>query len=186
MNSTKPVLLQKGHAMQKALSLTFEVGVYPASGVFGDVKPAIQVAEEVTAIANSGDEPERKLLPTGLWEYKAGPGVKFHGLFPGTAASMPGAAFANRDTSLPLGPNPGGNGAEPAPTHPPGSAVEVEKKRQAYFDNVDTVVHEAKQINTAVGNSLQELKDSLARASAVHAAWMNWDPYKPPAELIGP
>lgn len=186
MNSTTPVLLQRSRVEQKATSLSFEVGVYPASGIFGDIKPAIQVAEEVAAIANSGDEPERKLLPTGLWSYKAGPGVKFHGLFPGTVASMPGAAFATRDTSLPLGPNPGGHGSEPAPTHPPGSAIEAEKKRQAYFNNVDTVVHEAKEINTRVSNSLQELKESLARASAVHAAWMNWNPYKPPAELIGP
>jgi len=186
MNATTPVLLQRSSAAQKATSLSFEVGVYPASGIGGDTKPGVQVAEMVAKIANSGDEPERILHKTGLWTYKAGPGVKFHGLFPGTAAAMPGTAFSKRDTSLPLGPNPGGHGTEPTPTPPPGSAVVAEKSRQAYFDTVDTVVHEAATINTNVGNSLQELKDSLARGSAVHAAWMTWNPYTPDPALIGP
>lgn len=185
LNATGPVLLQRTSTAEKAKSLTFEVGVYPASGVSGDIKPAVQVAEELVEIANSGDEPERILQKTGLWSYKAGPGVKFHGLFPGSAAAMPGADFDQRDTSLPLGPNPGGHGAEPAPKPLPGQS-EANAMKEAALADVDTVVHEAKQINMAVSNSLQELKDSLARASAVHAAWMTWNPYKPPADLLGP
>lgn len=189
MNATVPgqVFLQRIIATAKGTSLEFEVGVYPASGVSGDTKPAVQVVEELVEMANSGDEPERVLHKNGLWTYQAGPGVKFMGLLPGSAASMPGAPFNERDTSLPLGPNPGGHGAAPPPKPPPGAkAGDREKERNAYFATVDTTVHEAHEINTAVGNSLQELKDSLARASAVHNAWMNWNPYKPPAELMGP
>jgi len=188
MNATTPVLLQRSATTSKVTQLTFEVGVYPASGVSGDTKPAVQVAEELVDIANSADEPERILHKNGLWTYQAGAGVKFHGLLPASAAAMPGSPFNARDTSLPLGPNPGGHGALPPPKLPPGAGegVKREKERNAYFANVDTTVHEAKEINTAVGNSLQELKDSLARASAVHAAWMNWNPYKPPADLMGP
>lgn len=185
MNRTTPVLLQRTSTAKKAKALTFEVGVYPASGVSGDIRPAIQVAEELVEVANGADEPERILHKTGLWTYTAGPGVKFHGLFPGTSAAMPGSDFDQRDTSLPLGPNPGGHGVEPTPKPPPGQS-EANAAKLAALADVDTIVHEAQEINTKVGNSLQELKDSLARGSAVHAAWMNWNPYKPPAELLGP
>jgi len=188
MNATIPgqVFLQRAATAKGSLS--FEVGVYPASGVSGDTTPAVQVVEDLVDMANSGDEPERVLHRNGLWTYKAGAGVKFMGLLPGSAASMPGEPFNARDTSLPLGPNPGGHGAIPPPTLPPGpvKAVGREQEQNAYIATVETTVHEAHEINTAVGNSLQELKDSLSRASAVHNAWMNWNPYKPPAELMGP
>jgi len=190
MNATTPgqVLLQRSTATAKVTSLSLEVGVYPASGVSGDTKPAVQVVEELVSMANSGDEPERILHKDGNWTYEAGPGVKFLGLLPATAASMPGTPFKERDTSLPLGPNPGGHGGTPPPKLPPGTGkgLEHEKERMTYFANVETTVAEAHKINFAVNNSLQELKDSLARASAVHNAWMSWNPYKPPVELMGP
>lgn len=170
---------------KKAPGLRFEVGIYPPSGEFGDSKPSVQIAQEIVQFANGGDEPERKLLKTGLWTYKPGPGVKFHGLFPATSVAMPGTAFAQpRDTSLPLGPNPGGHGAEPPVTPPPG-AGEKAKEQADYFAHVDSVVHEATKINDAVKGSLQELKDSLARASAVHSAWMNTNVYQLPTDLTG-
>jgi hypothetical protein len=168
--------------LQAAETLTFEVGVYPATELHGDTKPAVTVVEEIVRDATGSDEPERKLLPTGLWTYKAGGGVKFHGLFPATLAAMPGAAFQEpRDTSLPLGPNPGGHGAKPRPPPPP-TAKEEEKQEVEYFDTVDVVVKKAKDINDSVKNSLEELKNSLARASAVHSAWMNTNVYQLPSD----
>jgi len=189
MNTSMPMLLQQTATAKKGLS--FEVGVYPPGVVAGDTKPGVQVATELVEYASGGGMPERRLLTTGLWTYKAGPGVKYQGLFPATSASLPGTPLAQpRETSLPLGPNPGGHGATPAPTVPVGSvesaALEAKKAKQAaYFANIDVVVHEATKINTEVRNSLQELKDSLARSSAVHSAWMNMKPYKLPADLTG-
>jgi len=181
LNSSMPVLLQRSAGQKK---LTFEVGVFPPSGVDGDTKPGVQVAEEVVKYATSGDAPERKLHKNGLWTYKAGPGVRFQGLFPATFASLAGTPFAPpRETSLPLGPNPGGHGAEPPVTPPPGFA-EDGKKQETYLTNVDAVVHEANEVNNGVKASLQELKDSLARASAAHAAWMNMNAYKLPDDLV--
>jgi len=181
MNSTVPASLLQQFSKKRVL--TFEVGVFPPSMVFGDERPSIQVAEEVVRSATSGDEPERKLLKTGLWTYKPGLGVKFHGLFPATVAAMPGSSFATaRETSLPLGPNPGGQGADALAMPPSGGENPNEKERDAYVANVDEAVHEAKEINDNVRSSLQELKDSLARASAVHSAWMNTKVYQLPEE----
>jgi len=186
MNSTKPVFLQSSSSVKKPL--VFEVGVYPASGVGGDTRPAVEVAETLVEISTEDDEPKRVLHRDGKWTYTAGPGVKFHGLLPGTLVSMPGSAFRERETSLPLGPNPGGHGAEPATPPPVPSGKDgdesTEAKQAVYLANVDSVVHETKKINVGVTNSLQELKDSLARASAVHSAWLNWSGYKPPPEVV--
>lgn len=179
MNATMvPISMLETDAAMRPL--TFEVGVYPASGLDGDTKPAIQVAEDIAGFSSSGDEPERTLLKTGLWTYKAGPGVKFHGLFPATSAAMPGTRFADpRETSLPLGPNPGGHGAMPPVKAPPGMGKDFEMQKED-LNNVDSIVHEANKINGQVSRSLQELKDSLARASAVHSAWMNTNVYELP------
>jgi len=192
LNTSMPMLLQQKATAKNGL--TFEVGVYPPGGVSGDLKPGVQVATELVDYASGGGMPERKLLTTGLWTYKAGRGVKYQGLFPATTVSLPGTAFAKpRDTSIPLGPNPGGHGAMPMEAKNSAleakigeSALEAKKAKQAaYFANIDVVVHEATKINTEVRNSLQELKDSLARSSAVHSAWMNMKPYKLPADLTG-
>jgi len=192
LNTSMPVLLQQTATAKNGL--TFEVGVYPPGGVSGDRKPGVQVATELVDYASGGGMPERKLLTTGLWTYKAGRGVKYQGLFPATTVSLPGTAFAKwRENSIPLGPNPGGHGAMPTLVKNAAleakignDALEAKKAKQAaYFANIDVVVHEATKINTEVRNSLQELKDSLARSSAVHSAWMNMKPYKLPADLTG-
>lgn len=171
--------------LQAAETLTFEVGVYPASGVDGDDTPSTELVKDIVKSATSGDEPTRKLLSTGLWTYKPGNGVKFHGLFPATRAAKPGRAFqTTRDTSVPLGPNPGGHGAVPPKQAPP-TVKDAQKSENEYFATVDETVRAANQVNNQVSNSLKELKDSLSRASAVHAAWMNTDVYKLPKDLTG-
>lgn len=170
-----------------AAPLQFEVAIYPPTKVLTDTLPAAALALTIAKASTSGDEPERKFLPTGFWTYKPGPGVKFHGLFPGTVASMPGQASVKRQTSIPLGPNPGGHGATMAP--PPGfdpSKAKPPATPEEYFKKVDEVINEANTINTRTKISLKELADSMARASAVHSAWMNMDTYQLSEELGGP
>jgi hypothetical protein len=171
-------------------SVTFEVGVYPPTGVSGDKKPSSVVSDDVVAGSVGRDEPERKLLPTGLWTYKAGPGVKFHGLFPGTTATLPGMPAALRETSLPLGPNPGGLGidmpdkAEILAEHRQHQDEEKEKEReQRSLNEVDAILEKAAKENREVETSLEEQKLSLARASRAHAQVLNTAVYKLPNKL---
>lgn len=169
--------------------LQMEVGIFPPTLVLTDVNSADQVASDIVRYSSSGDEAERKFLPTGFWTYKPGAGIKFHGLFPGTVAAMPGTAFVTRENSLPLGPNPGGHGATmPPPKLLKGMRRKVVKKHNSaeeYFKEVDEVVNTANTINRKTKASLKELAESLARASAAHSAWLNMYPYQLPEKYGG-
>lgn len=194
LSSKSSVLLQIAQqaspSSSTSTSLAFEVGVYPPTKVSGDMKPAYEVTDDMLLGSTGGDEPERKLLPNGLWIYKAGPGVKFHGLFPGTAAARPGMAPTLRETSLPLGPNPGGlsidlpSKAEVQAEKQERETEEKQKERtQRNLKEVDDILHKAAKINREVGSSLEETKISLARASMVHAQVLSSKAYKLPEKL---
>lgn len=167
-------------------SARWEVGVYTATGIFGDLKSGQQVAAELLEMGTAKPEPVRRLLETGLWSYKAESPVKFFGLFPGTATAWPGEPVRPpRDTALELGPNPGGQQRPPPTTVPPEfvKAKENDAAASSYLANVDSVIHEAEKFNTEVRNSAEELARSLARASAAHSAWLNFKPFTLPPEL---
>lgn len=186
LNST---VLKKGSLLQSEKSVSWEVAIYPPSNVHGDVLNGAEVGEDIVYLADSPAEPERNLLRNGTWTYKAGRGVKFLGLLPATFAAWPGKPFPRaRDTSVALGPNPGGLGAMPPTTLPPELAeeqrqLESDQQEEQSLKYVDNVVHEADKLNTAITNSVEELSSSLYRAAKAHAAVMNIDPYTLPPEL---
>jgi hypothetical protein len=188
MNLTTNVT-HAGSLLQTVKSVHWEVGIYPASKIQGDVLSGPEVGEEIVHVANSPAEPERYLLRNGTWLYKAGLGVKFLGLFPATFATWPGHPYpAPKETSLNLGPNPGGHGGLAATTLPPSFTeeerqLEEDKAEQESLQYVDSVLHKAEKINTQVTNSIEELSSSMYRAARAHAAVMNYEPYRLPDDL---
>lgn len=144
----------------------------------------VEVGDAIVHIANSPAEPERRLLRNGTWLYKGGLGVKFLGLFPATSATWPGHPYPRpRETSLNIGPNPGGHGGLLITTLPPDFTEEErqlrqDKEEEQAYQYVDDILHKAEKINTQVTNSIEELSSSLYRGAKAHAAVMNYEPYR--------
>lgn len=183
-------VLGEGAFLQSERIVRWEVGIYPPSHYVGDEMDGEEVGDEIVHFSQtSGEQDERILLKNGTWTYKQSRGLKFLGFFPATLAAWPGEPFPKaRETSVALGPNPGGKGAMLPTTVPPGLAeqqkkLEIDVQADESLQYVDSVLHQANELNTGVENSVQELSDSLVRASRAHAAVMNIGAYTLPPDL---
>merc|ERR1719401_1023617 len=177
-----------GALLQIENSVRWEVGVYPPSFIQGDSLTGDEVALEIVEFSSGPAEPERHLFKNGTWEYKDGPATKFLGFFPNTFASFPGRPFPPpRETSVNLGPIPGGHGFIPT-TLPPemaeeGKKYEAERKDAAQNQYTESILNEANLINTEVYNSVEDMYDSVTKGAKAHNAWLNIMPYAIPPDL---
>jgi len=159
---------------QRASGVTsWEIGIYPATGVDGDVDTAVDVAADIIQAANGSHEMNLRLIEDGNWTLGPNSGMRFAALFPSTRASHVGVAFPGlAATSVALGPNPGGLGADLPLSRMSNNASAANASgaggAAAQPLSAREMVAEAKRINSSVRNSVQDLIASLKRSSMEH------------------
>lgn len=158
--------------------VNFEAGIFPATGVDGDINPAESVASDLVSAAQGSEEPVRVLHDDGNWTYQPSPTVKWKALLPGARAALMGQPFKPVEgNSLPLGPNPGGWNVPR-----PGLAATEQLSPAENLDTAEKIDKMAEKEDRATESSLEDMVDSMKRASYAHFKVMNgpqFEPYDP-------
>jgi len=163
-NKSQEALLQK-----PAFSFpSWSVGVYPPTGIAGDTEPGDRVAASLARAQYGSTMPERHLEKNGRWRQRPGLGFRFNAIFPGTN---------DRETSIILGPNPGGHGAialPPTVPPPPGATTPPPPPMsEAQF------LGNSHEINTIAGTKFWRLVGAIKQASRQRWEAYNGQPYTP-------
>lgn len=174
-----PVVAGIGNASD---SIRWQVVVGPPTSGPEDFEPAANVAATLAAASVGPSEPQRRLLVNnGTWIWEPGASVRFLALLPGTRAALAGHPLPPmKDTSIPLGPNPGGRGAEA----PPGGAGPFGGAGRPL--SAGEVLQKAKEVNFKVYKSINNLHEGLKSAAVGTMQAMTANRFRPRTEAAWP